>query len=337
MDIKKSMENKPQWGVPGLGLRHKSLVWSDLQIFYWLFLLCLGLICTLFWIKSIAPERSEIAKKGAYLASFQLIMCLGTWHVAMRGMNAWYLDPSANLLNDIDGKYLNKPFERVFKSETKSHDIAKIQFALQIWKFFCSMGEFELAWPEFLGSQMLTATLSYWSLSIPYMQYYAVFFLGVLEITNVPLCAIDFFKFYPSYKKQYWIVEVLFKIIFAALFAWLRVYNWFFLSRQMWADTFFILEQKNLPSGFRYPCPKEVIYGVLVLNAIFSLLQLAWLAQIIKQAYEHFFKLTMSSKSKSKSSSNSSGKKKTTTTTKSKMTPQIRSTRSTATKAIKGN
>ena len=89
------------------------------------------------------------------------------------------------------------------------------------------------------------------------MQYYAVYYLGVCELTNLPLAAIDLGKYYPSIGDgMATVVDLGLKAIFSALFLYFRVINWFFMSKQVYEDTTFILDSKNLLAGFEYPCPE---------------------------------------------------------------------------------
>ena len=173
--------NLPQWGVPGLGLRQSSPVWSDLLVLKWLLGLCVGFPIVCFWIKSNLKKNKEI-QKNAYLAAFQLLYLMPTFHIVVKATQIWYF-------NGLAYKETTA-FERVFDKVDGLPGIAKIAFASQIWKFFISMGEFDLAWPEFLGSQLLSTVLSYWTMSVPYMQYYAVYYFGACELTNLPLAAI---------------------------------------------------------------------------------------------------------------------------------------------------
>lgn len=291
--------NLPQWGVPGLGLRQSSPVWSDLLVLKWLLGLCVGFPIVCFWIKSNVKKNKEI-QKNAYLAAFQLLYLMPTFHIVVKATQIWYFNGLAQKETTA--------FERVFDKVDGLPGIAKIAFASQIWKFFISMGEFDLAWPEFLGSQLLSTVLSYWTMSVPYMQYYAVYYFGACELTNLPLAAIDLGRYYPSTigSGMKGVVDIGLKVLFASLFVYFRVYGWFFMSKQVYEDTMFILDAKNLPAGFEYPCPREVVYGVVVMLGMFSLLNVAWLWQIAKEAKTTLFggkkKKGKSSSSNSKSS-----------------------------------
>ena len=273
----------PQAGVPGLGVRDSSPLWSDLLMYGWFVGLCVGFPVVCLWMKANWKSNKEV-QKSTYLAAFQLVYFIPTFHVVVKAVHVWYFGKTP-----LSGKETTA-FERVFEPVTGSNEIMKIVFASQVWKFCLSMGEFELAWPEFLGSQLLSTVLSYWTLSIPYMQYYAVYYLGVCELTNLPLAAIDLGKYYPSIGDgMATVVDLGLKAIFSALFLYFRVINWFFMSKQVYEDTTFILDSKNLPAGFEYPCPREVVYGVLVMLGMFTLLNLAWLWQIAKAAKSNVF------------------------------------------------
>ncbi|CAL6346845.1 unnamed protein product [Bathycoccus prasinos] len=267
--------NLPQWGVPGLGLRQSSPVWSDLLVLKWLLGLCVGFPIVCFWIKSNLKKNKEI-QKNAYLAAFQLLYLMPTFHIVVKATQIWYF-------NGLAYKETTA-FERVFD---------------KIWKFFISMGEFDLAWPEFLGSQLLSTVLSYWTMSVPYMQYYAVYYFGACELTNLPLAAIDLGRYYPSTigSGMKGVVDIGLKVLFASLFVYFRVYGWFFMSKQT---------RRIYPPGSSIRARGEVVYGVVVMLGMFSLLNVAWLWQIAKEAKTTLFggkkKKGKSSSSNSKSS-----------------------------------
>ena len=75
----------------------------------------------------------------------------------------------------------------------------------------------------------------------------------------------------------------------AVLFVFFRVHCCFFVSMQLVVYLIFFLYAKNLPAGFEYPCPREVVYGVVVMLGMFSLLNVAWLWQIAKEAKTTLF------------------------------------------------
>jgi hypothetical protein len=48
---------------------------------------------------------------------------------------------------------------------------------VQVWDFFISFFHKELRSPEMLAHHSLAAMLCYWALTMPYMHYYAVYFM----------------------------------------------------------------------------------------------------------------------------------------------------------------
>ena len=82
--------NLPKWGVPGLGWRESSPVWSDLLVFKWLLGLCVGFPIVCLWMKQNARKDSEV-RKSTYLAAFQLLYLMPTFHVIVKASRIWYL------------------------------------------------------------------------------------------------------------------------------------------------------------------------------------------------------------------------------------------------------
>ena len=52
------------------------------------------------------------------------------------------------------------------------------------------------------------------------------------------------------------VVDIGLKVLFASLFVYFRVYGWFFMSKQVYEDTMFILDAKKITRRVRVSVPE---------------------------------------------------------------------------------
>lgn len=85
------------------------------------------------------------------------------------------------------------------------------------------------------------------SITFPVVQYHAPYFLGVAEISTVPLNVMNIFKYFPSMKLAYPRAYKISRILFAILFILLRVVFWAFHISQ-WASDYMTCTFSSLSS-----------------------------------------------------------------------------------------
>ena len=88
--------------------------------------------------------------------------------------------------------------QRLYSVSLAAVKVLQTNFAFQTWDFAVSFLHKELNAPEMLAHHSLAALLCYWGLTMPYMHYYAIYFMGVAEVSSVPLVLVDICKYYPS-------------------------------------------------------------------------------------------------------------------------------------------
>ena len=112
----------------------------------------------------------------------------------------------------------------------------------------------------------------------PFVHTYAVFFVGLSEISTVALCIVLCFqkdRGVALLSQRYPTIDLIIGIVFSVLFVVCRIMLWFFYSAHFWVD---LLELMNAGSFHSLP----VIIWYLFANAALSVLQVFWLYQILK-------------------------------------------------------
>jgi hypothetical protein len=119
----------------------------------------------------------------------------------------------------------------------------------------------------------------------PFLHPYAVFFVGLSEISTVPLCIVIAFqrdKGVPLLSERYPTAELIVGIVFSISFIVCRIFLWGFYSYYFWSDCIDILSHS-------VPHSTGVVIWYLFANASLSLLQLFWLSQILSAIFALFF------------------------------------------------
>ena len=162
--------------------------------------------------------------------------------------------------------------KRLYGESPEAIKVLQVNFAFQVWDFFASLVHPELCAPEMLAHHSLAALLCYWGLTMPYMHYYAIYFMGVAEVSSVPLVLVDICKFYPDVAKRFPALDLGAKVTFGLLFLLVRDVFWVLTAYVVWKDGVGILRAGNFPEKY----PGYITASVLVANVFFTVLQLVW-------------------------------------------------------------
>ena len=172
--------------------------------------------------------------------------------------------------------------QRLYSVSPAAVKVLQTNFAFQTWDFAISFLHKELNAPEMLAHHSLAALLCYWGLTMPYMHYYAIYFMGVAEVSSVPLVLVDICKYYPDFAKRFPLVDLLSKLAFALLFVAVRDVFWVYTAVTVWKDGVGILKAGNFPAKY----PGYITASVLVANAFFTTLQIVWTVKLLQGAAE---------------------------------------------------
>jgi hypothetical protein len=106
--------------------------------------------------------------------------------------------------------------------------------------------------------------------------YFAPFFMGMSEVSSVPLAVVDFFKHFKDLRAKFPIVNDAARQLFAAAFLALRSAYWPFVCYHFWRGSL-----AALSAGATFPMT-AVIGAFCFSNILLTLLQWYWTSLILK-------------------------------------------------------
>lgn len=118
----------------------------------------------------------------------------------------------------------------------------------------------------------------------PFLHTYAVFYVGLSEISTVPLCiviALQNDRGVPLLKQKYPTFDTFIGILFSISFLFCRIILWGFYSFYFWQDLLEVLLNNTAHSS-------GIVIWYLIANAGLSILQVYWLSTILKAVFELF-------------------------------------------------
>lgn len=235
-------------------------VWGDGVVPTWLGGMTIGFVLLFPLLKMMFPKT--IKKHGAFLLAFEIVAFFPLFYCAYEGATAWWFK-----LDDFTTKE-----QRLYATSPHARNVLQCNFAFQTWDFFASMLHKETAAPEMLAHHLLAALLCYWAITMPYMHYYGVYFMGVAEVSSVPLVVVDICKYYPEVTKRFPWLDLASKLSFGILFLIVRDILWVWTAITVWKDGLGILKAGDFPEQY----PGYITAGVLLANVFFTTLQLLW-------------------------------------------------------------
>ncbi|EEH58507.1 LOW QUALITY PROTEIN: uncharacterized protein MICPUCDRAFT_62352 [Micromonas pusilla CCMP1545] len=131
--------------------------------------------------------------RGAFLLAFELSCLFPLAYCAYEGYTTWTTGLGA----------FTTAKARLYATSPGAVRVLQAHLAFEAWDFGVSFFNKTLRAPEMLAHHALAALLCYWALTMPYMHYYAVYFMGVAEISSVPLVLVDAGKYYPDVSKRF--------------------------------------------------------------------------------------------------------------------------------------
>ena len=99
----------------------------------------------------------------------------------------------------------------------------------------------ELRQITFVLHHAVVLSLSILSLRYRAFYYYAVYFLGVIELSSPFLAVVDAARDYPKIADQYPITNEICRVMFAIVFYIVRIFGWFPVSYCFWRDALYLL------------------------------------------------------------------------------------------------
>ena len=158
---------------------------------------------------------------------------------------------------------------RLYENIPEAQLLASVMLAYQIYNFaVCFVLPEECGKIEHKLHHATTGLLAYFVL-YPYAHYYAVFFVGIAEITNVPLTVVDACRAFPELRSMIPTVNTWFRTIFAVTFFLIRGLWWPYVSYQFWLQSIELLRTGTAHRN-------SVVFIFLISNVGLTLLQFYW-------------------------------------------------------------
>jgi len=219
---------------------------------------------------SIAPcaifsKKTRAQTSHSDLASYLVIAFAATFACGLVGVYGWIYD--APLIQD-------RLYEETQSGSARFMSI--VMFAYQIWNFWMCYRIKDYCSPETLGHHVVTATLASFCF-FPFVHYYALFFIGIAELTNIPLTIYDGLK-YMQAKDQFPNLYNYSKIAFAVSFLVVRCVWWPIVSFDFWVEMFTAMRTGQVHGYF-------VFYFFLFGNFSLTCLQFFWASKIVRMAF----------------------------------------------------
>lgn len=240
---------------------------SNTQI--WLVSLSLANIffAVIFRVFNILPKTLKNGSRGSDVIAFELVAGFCVTYLSLAGVIGYFglfgvktfpdgitADQSMYVRSEYIEKYMIIPM-----------------FAYQLWNIIAIFFVSDLFGYVMLGHHSFALVLSIF-LTLPYSQWYAPFFLGIIELTNIPLTFVDIFRMFPEFEENS--VGRALNSISKFLFT----FSFFLIRLIIWPYQIYLL-LKSLFNDIRYPTVLGV--GLAMVLALTGL-QYYWGYRIIR-------------------------------------------------------
>lgn len=238
--------------------------------------------------------------------AFEMVMLIGFFYLAYLSVPIWFRSsspttttttattPSSNsktttTTTKISTTSTSPEEERIYGYQESSIHLATFFTAFQLWTFIVCPFIPEMCSVVMIIHHILSITVGWLCLQYQYFHDYAPFFLGISELSSIPLILNTLSQYFPpTLSSDITILQKSFRpdifgLIFAILFGYYRVYHWIFVSYQFWGDCLFVMKQQ--PTKKRKNA-RLVLTVTLVINLLLTSLQLYWFGIILGKVWE---------------------------------------------------
>lgn len=233
-------------------------------------LCALHVFCYFMATSRLGFSGSPLAKQP-HLAAHFLPQLVGFLALAYYGGGAWINDMPP--VETAIGDYLYVG-ERV----------SCIMIAFQMYEIAATIPAKRLRglYYEMVGHHCITLLLSVLAYHYQAYHYWAPCFMGMAEISSVPLAFVDFFKMFPAVKAALPTTNELSRNCFAALFLPIRGVYWPYSSYKFWRTSLAFLAAVPMAAQ----PPSAVVYTFCACNVVMTLLQWYWASLILKALFQ---------------------------------------------------
>lgn len=188
-------------------------------------------------VLSVLLTRLDYFKEKPGTSAHQIVVLAPFLYLAVDGVWMWFFDPD-----------FRKAFrdDKVFGSYAPAFRLVLTMFAFQIWDFTVTLVCKDLRAVQHLMHHGVTALLSLSGLLTGpdgFLLYFAAYFLGVSEVSSVPLALMDLFKQNKTLAADFPVINEMVRVSFAVLFLVIRCCYWPFVMVDFWRSSFEVREQ----------------------------------------------------------------------------------------------
>jgi len=221
-------------------------------------------------VRALPPSsRFATLQRDAHLAAHALPQFIGFALAAWCGAGDWFFDmPPASSVTI--GSYL-----------PQGERISSVILGFQIYELVTCIPSARLRGGagELFGHHVVSILLSYLCYYHQAFHFYSPGFMGVAEISSLPLAVVDFFKHFPALRTHFSTTNELTRQVFAVLFLALRGVYWPICSLGFWRAT---LATFDAGAQAQAAVPAPIMYTFLVCNVLMTCLQWFWASLILK-------------------------------------------------------
>ena len=179
-------------------------------------------------------------------------------------------------------QHLNTPEARLYAYHPPAERLVACNLLFQFFDFCISWTITEQATPVMLTHHCLAAVVSASALHGGLLGYYAVFFLGLTEVSSLFLVWVDLGTYFPPEPGSmlHLFVNLGMGSLFAVSFFYYRVFLWWPLSLRIWKDTWYMTRKST-----KLDRPLWVLYLLCIVNVPLGLMQLYWSTVVLREAH----------------------------------------------------
>ena len=224
------------------------------------------------WPLSFALRRCGLGRHEAALCAYNVAAIMPNIFMSVVGCSAWWLDAGVAAAGTGPSIVrLNAPFDSGAK-------ILSVCLAYESWNTLAACFFTEYRTAAFVGHHATTFYLALLS-TAPFLQYYAIFFLGPPSLSSVLLGLVDIFRHVEALQRALPTANLVLRAAFAIVFLSMRTVMWPIVSFHFWKDTAGALADGTVHST--WSC---AVY--LVANIFLTGLQLLWTKRIVAGLYK---------------------------------------------------
>jgi len=189
-------------------------------------------VLTLFaaWgILALAFSRVSLFKDKPRGAAHQIVIIVPFTYLAVKGIWVWFFDA---------GFVAACADDRLYGYYEPSYEIVETMAAFMVWDFVTTLVSKEICKLEYLLHHGLAGVMAMISATSGphggFLLYYVPFFMGVTEISSVPLALVDLFRMFKPLAKAAPTLNEACRMTFAVLFLAFRCIYWPVVTVDFW-------------------------------------------------------------------------------------------------------